>query len=70
MVPMGTISAWFMRSSFSDFFYGSLHAIHYWRELPEAGMGRQREMSGGLLPLPPNMAFTSYYRVPKEKYND
>ena len=36
---------------------------------PEAGMGRRSEMVGGLLPLPPNMAFTSQYRIPKEKYD-
>jgi len=39
-------------------------------ESPEVSMGRRSEMSGGLLPLPPNMAFTSQYRVTKEKYND
>lgn len=33
-------------------------------------MGRRGEMAGGLMPLPPNMAFTSQYRVPKEKYRE
>ena len=36
----------------------------------EAMMGRRGEMAGGLMPLPPNMAFTSQYRVPKEKYGE
>lgn len=39
-------------------------------ESPEAIMGRRSEMAGGLTPLPPNMAFTSRYRVPKEKYDE
>ena len=39
-------------------------------EPPEAGMGRRSEIIGGLMSLPPNMAFTSQYRVPKEKYDD
>ena len=37
---------------------------------PEVGMGRRSEMVGGLLPLPPNTAFTSQYRISKEKYDD
>lgn len=37
---------------------------------PEATMGRLSEMVGGLFPLPPNMAFTSQYRIPKEKYEE
>jgi 4-oxalomesaconate hydratase len=37
---------------------------------PEVGMGRRSEMVGGLLPLPPGMAFSSEYRTPKEKYNE
>ncbi|MFH1007247.1 MAG: PIG-L deacetylase family protein [Candidatus Latescibacterota bacterium] len=37
-------------------------------EPPEAMMGRRSEMTGGLMTLPPNMAFTAEYRVPKEKY--
>ena len=36
----------------------------------EAVMGRRGEMAGGLMPLPPNMAFTSQYRVPREKYDE
>jgi len=36
----------------------------------EAVMGRRGEMVGGLMPMPPNMTFTSQYRVPKEKYAD
>ena len=39
-------------------------------EPPEAGMGRRSEIIGSLMPLPPNMAFTSQYRVTKEKYDD
>ena len=35
---------------------------------PEVGMGRRGEIVGGLMPLPPNMAYSSAYRVPKEKY--
>jgi LmbE family N-acetylglucosaminyl deacetylase len=36
----------------------------------EAMMGRRGEIVGGLMPMPPNMAFTSEYRIPKEKYGE
>jgi len=75
--PMGTVPTWLMQNSFSAICpYGSLNApitdfeLDRINESPEAGMGRRSEMSGGLLPLLPNIAFTSLYRVTKEKYND
>jgi len=39
-------------------------------EPSEAALGRRTEMAGGMMPLPPNTAFTSQYRVSKEKYED
>lgn len=39
-------------------------------EPAEANMGRRSEMAGGLLPLPPNTAFTSKYRISREKYGE
>ena len=39
-------------------------------ESHEVLMGRRGEMIGGLMPMPPGMAFTSQYRVPKEKYSE
>ncbi len=39
-------------------------------ESVEATMGRLSELVGGFLPLPPNTAFTSQYRIPKEKYDE
>ena len=39
-------------------------------EPDEAMIGRRGEIVGGLMPLPPNMAFTSEYRIPKEKYGE
>ena len=74
--PMDTVLTWLMQNSFSDFPHASLNApitdfeLDRINESPEAGMGRRSKMSGGLLPLLPNMAFTSQYRVTKEKYND
>ena len=46
------------------------HELERIDEPPEAMMGRRGEMIGGLMPLPPNMGFTSQYRIPKEKYED
>ena len=37
---------------------------------PEAGMGRRSELVGGLMSLPPDVAFTSQFRIPKNKYED
>ena len=39
-------------------------------ESSEAALGRRGEMTGGLLPLPPNTSFTSQYRVPRDRYKD
>ncbi|MFH1005953.1 MAG: PIG-L deacetylase family protein [Candidatus Latescibacterota bacterium] len=39
-------------------------------ESSEITMGRLSEMAGGLLPLPQEMAFTSNYRVKKERYSE
>ncbi len=39
-------------------------------ESQEARLGRIGEMVGGFMPMPPNMAFTSQYRFPKEKYGE
>ena len=39
-------------------------------EAPEARMGRIGEIVGGLMAMPTGMAFTSQYRVPKEKYGE
>ena len=39
-------------------------------EGPEVDMGRRSEVLGGRMPLPPDMAFTSQYRTPREKYED
>lgn len=39
-------------------------------ESGEAVLARRGEIVGGLMPLPPNMAFTSQYRIPKEKYGE
>ena len=36
----------------------------------ETVMGRRGEMVGGIMPLPPDMAFTSRFRVPEEKYRE
>jgi LmbE family N-acetylglucosaminyl deacetylase len=44
------------------------HEMEAREQGPEAGMGRRGEIVGGLMPLPPNMAYSSDYRVPKEKY--
>lgn len=35
-----------------------------------AHMGRRSELIGGLMPLPPQMGFSSKYRIPEEKYRD
>lgn len=39
-------------------------------EAPEAAMGRLSELTGGLLPLPAGVTFSTQYRVPKEKYRE
>ena len=36
----------------------------------EVMLGRRGEIVGAHMPLPPNMAFTSKYRVPKERYGE
>ncbi len=36
----------------------------------ETVMGRRGEMVGGIMPLPPDMAFSSRFRVPEEKYRE
>ncbi|MFH1007258.1 MAG: hypothetical protein V1800_07130 [Candidatus Latescibacterota bacterium] len=36
----------------------------------EAIMGRISEMPGGFMPLPPDTAFTSEYRIHKEQFNE
>ncbi|MFH1007260.1 MAG: PIG-L deacetylase family protein [Candidatus Latescibacterota bacterium] len=37
-------------------------------ESSETTLARRSDMAGGLLPLPPNMAFTTEHRIPKDKY--
>jgi LmbE family N-acetylglucosaminyl deacetylase len=39
-------------------------------EPAETNMARRSEMTGGLLPLPPNTVFTSRYRIASDKYGE